>query len=542
MAMDGIIRTGRTLPPSKPGPIRRTTAYRPEPAPPRARATSVGDFRQPATTGKSLSDQAVPLRVSGSSIAADQPWGKRGTEKKASKKRRFKLWPFGRKKKFKTPMTRKQKIKRGLIIFMLIGMLLAALAAGYTYWNARKVLSGGGGSPALQDCEDLSKLNKEGDCRVNIMLLGKGGGAHEAPDLTDTIIIASIDPVHNEAALISVPRDLYVKPEGEYGYSKINAVYANAKNSATAEGKSTKEAEQVGLKAIEKTLETKMDIPIHYYGMIDFTGFQKAIDTVGGVTINVKEPLYDPSVAWENNWNPLIADTGVQTMNGKKALLYARSRQSSPRGDFDRAVRQREVMVALKDKIFSAGTYSNPVKVSQLIDAFGGHIETNFSIDEIMKLYGIGKDTQSQNIKSIGLSDEPNDFLTTDMYAGQSVVIPKAGIDDYSEIQKFIRKTLIDPRIREENASVIVLNGTNTAGLAKKQADLLKSYGYNVTDSKDAPTKDYDKTVIVDLRDGNKKFTKHYLERRYKTSATGRLPDGITAPETADFVIIIGQE
>ncbi len=374
------------------------------------------------------------------------------------------------------------------------------------------------------------------------MLLGKGGGAHEAPDLTDTIIIASIDPVHNEAALISVPRDLYVKPEGEYGYSKINAVYANAKNSATAEGKSTKEAEQVGLKAIEKTLETKMDIPIHYYGMIDFTGFQKAIDTVGGVTINVKEPLYDPSVAWENNWNPLIADTGVQTMNGKKALLYARSRQSSPRGDFDRAVRQREVMVALKDKIFSAGTYSNPVKVSQLIDAFGGHIETNFSIDEIMKLYGIGKDTQSQNIKSIGLSDEPNDFLTTDMYAGQSVVIPKAGIDDYSEIQKFIRKTLIDPRIREENASVIVLNGTNTAGLAKKQADLLKSYGYNVTDSKDAPTKDYDKTVIVDLRDGNKKFTKHYLERRYKTSATGRLPDGITAPETADFVIIIGQE
>lgn len=545
MAVDGILPGGRSPRPTRPGgQIRRNTAYRPEPAPPRARATSIGDFRQPATAGRSLSDQAVPLRVSGSSVAVEQPWDRRrtpggttGTKRKPKRK----LWPFSRKKKFKTPLTRKQKIKRTFLALLVLGLLFGGAFAGYTWWNARKVLSGGGSAPALEDCADLSQLNREGDCRINVMLLGKGGGTHEAPDLTDTIIIASIDPVHNEAALVSIPRDLYVQPEGQYGYTKINAVYANAKNNALGSGKSKKTAEQEGLNAIEQTLESKLDIPIHYYGMIDFKGFEKAIDTVGGITIDVKTPLVDPSVAWENNWNPTIAPKGVQEFDGKRALLYARSRQSSPRGDFDRSQRQREVIVALKDKVFSAGTYSNPVKISQLIEAFGSHIETNFSIDEIMKLYGIGKDTQSQSIKSIGLSDPPNDYLTTGMYNGQSVVMPKAGVDDYGPIRRFIRRTLVDPRIREENASVVVLNGTSSAGLGKTKADMLKSYGYNVIEVGDAPSKDFSQTVVVDLRDGNKKFTKHYLERRFNTSVTGRLPDGITVPETADFVIIIGQ-
>lgn len=540
LAVDGIVRPGRAPKTDlQRRAIRRTTSYRPEVAPPRARVTKVGDFRQPATS--SITDQAQPLKVSRSTVALDSPWRTRPSDTAAKKptKQRRKLWPFGRKKR--APLSRKQKIKRGLLILLALLILAGGFMFIKTWWNARKILPGGGGSPALQDCEDLSQLNVEGDCRVNVMLLGKGGGAHEAPDLTDTIIIASIDPIHNESTLVSVPRDLYVKPDGEFGYSKINAVYANAKNNATANGKSKKDAEAAGLKAIEKTLESKMGIPIHYYGVIDFAGFKKAIDTVGGITINVKEQLYDPSIAWENDWNPVIAEKGVQQFDGKRALLYARSRQSSPRGDFDRSERQREVMVALKDKIFSAGTYSNPVKVTQLLDAFGGNIQTNFSIDEIMKLYGIGNETQSANIKSVGLSDPPNDFITTDTYNGQSVVVPKAGLDDFSQIQAFLRKTLVDPRIRQENASVIVLNGTETAGLGKTKSDLLKSYGYNIAEVKDAPTKDYANTVVVDLRDGNKKYTKHYLERRFKTSATGRLPEGITAPETADFVIILGR-
>ncbi len=550
-AVDGIIRPARQPRTTETGgQFRRVKSYRPEPAPPRARKTPIGDFRQP--TARSITDRARPLSVSGSTVALEQPWDdrtmnddKEKPNKKAGKRR---LWPFGKgkDKTKKKPRTKKQKIRRGLLIFLLLGILAGAFMFGKTYWNARKVLSGGGGSPALQqDCEDLSQLKVEGDCRVNVMILGKGGGSHEAPDLTDTIIIASIDPIHKEAALVSIPRDLYVQADGGYGYTKINAVYANAKSASFAQSNRSnaakKRAEQAGLTAIEKTLENKLGIPIHYYGMIDFEGFRRAVDTVGGVTIDVKEPLIDPSVAWENNWNATIATKGVQKFDGKKALLYARSRQSSPRGDFDRSQRQREVIVALKDKIFTAGTYGNPVKVSQLIDTFGSRVSTNFSIDEIMKLYGIGKDMPSANIKSIGLSDPPNDYLTTDTYNGQSVVVPKAGLDNYDAIRKYIRKVLVDPRIRQENAQVVVLNGTPTAGLAAKKAAVLKSFGYNIGEVKDAPTKDYQKTVIVDLRSGNKKYTKHYLERRFGVSVTDKLPSGIVAPETADFVIILGQ-
>lgn len=537
--MDGIIRGDRAPKTASGGPLRRTTAYRPEPAPPRARATSIGDFRQPAQ--RSITDQAVPLRVSGSTAAVEQPWEQRRLGTPPKKKAAKTLWPFKKKKKFKNPATSKRKLKRALLVLIFLALLGGGFMFAKTWLNARRVLPGGGGSPALSDCEDLSQLKREGDCRVNVMLLGKGGGTHEAPDLTDTIIVASIDPIHHEAALVSIPRDLYVKPEGAYGYTKINAVYANAKNGAVSQGKSKKDAEKAGLNAIESTLESKLDIPIHYYGMIDFKGFEKAIDTVGGVTIDVKQQLYDPTVAWENNWNPVIADVGVQKFDGQRALLYARSRHGTGQSDFDRGRRQREVIVALKEKIFSAGTYSNPVKVSQLIDNFGSHIETNFSIDEIMKLYGIGKDMQSSKIKSIGLTDPPHDYLTTDNYYGQSVVVPKAGLDNYAAIQKFIHKTLVDPRIRQENAEVMVLNGTSTPGFAKKKADILKSFGYRVTTVDDAPTKDYQQTVIVDLRDGDKKYTKHYLERRFGASVTGKLPDGITASETTDFVIILGQ-
>jgi LCP family protein required for cell wall assembly len=548
LAVDGIVRPTRSPKTNlSEGKIHRVRSYRPEVAPIRARKSSVGDFRQPET--RRITDGSIPLGERGArpllneenqnqpklgeSVKQQQSSGK---EKKSRK-----WWPFKRKNKDKQPLTKKQKIKRGVLIFAGLAVLMGLLFAGFTWWNARKVLPGGGGAPALQDCEDLSQLKKEGDCRVNILLLGRGGGTHEAPDLTDTIIVASIDPVQNEAVLLSVPRDLYVKSRDGYSYSKINAVFANARNAARGEGKNNKDSDLKGLAAIEGTLEDVLDIPIHYNAMVDFEGFRQAIETVGGVTINVKEELYDPTVAWENNWDPYIAKVGVQEFNGQRALLYARSRQTSPRGDFDRSARQREVLVALKDKIFTAGTYGNPVKVTQLLDTFGDHVKTNFSIDEIMKLYAIGSKTQSTNIKSVGLSDPPNDYLTTDMYGGQSVVVPTAGLDNYDDIRAFLRRTLIDPRIKQEQPVVAVINGTSTAGLSTDKTALLKSYGYKMKEASDAPTKDYEQTVLVDLRGGDKKFSTHYLQRRFKTTATDKLPAGITVGEDVDFVIILGR-
>ena len=125
--------------------------------------------------------------------------------------------------------------------------------------------------------------------------------------------------------------------------------------------------------------------------------------------------------------------------------------------------------------------------------------------------------------------------------SGQSIQAPRAGLNDFSEIQHYVRNTLKDGFIANENATVAVLNGTNTPGLATKKAAELKSYGYNVNLIADAPTKTYTKTILVDMRGGQKKYTLHYLEQRLGVTAVSSLPDpNITNPGNSDFVIILG--
>jgi len=407
------------------------------------------------------------------------------------------------------------------------------------------MLVDGDGAVALNKKVDPTLLKGEGDGRVNVLVLGKGGPGHTAPDLTDTLLVASIDPIAKETALLSIPRDLWVRSDN--GQSKINAVYANAKyrvlNNYTLKQQTDtikQQAEDAGVQAIEKTITNTLGIPLHYYTMVDFEAFREAINAVGGVDVDVKTQLYDPSVAWENNNNPVIAAVGIQHMDGKKALLYARSRNGSARGDFDRTERQREVIVALKSKVLSAGTFANPLKLNGLIDAFGDHVSTDFSLNEMMRVYDIVKQIPSSKIQSLGLADPPNNYVTTDTINGQSVVRPRAGLFDYTEIQSYVRNTLRDSFLKSENAGIAILNGTETTGLATIKSTELKSYGYNVIQVGDAPTGTYTQTILVDLTKGVKKYTKNYLEKRLKVKAVTTLPDTAITPGTADFVIIIG--
>ncbi len=430
--------------------------------------------------------------------------------------------------------------KRGALATFLVTFALAGLLATKGYLKLNQIFKGGGAAAAMDANVDPSKLRGEGDGRVNILLLGRGGAGHDGPDLTDTILVASIDPVNKKTALVSVPRDLWV--ESKNGNSKLNAVFANAKSAALYRGSSNEAAEKAGLQAIEKSIEKVLGIDTHYYSLIDFKGFEKAVNTVGGVTINAPEELRDGTMAWENNWNPVLAKKGKQDMKGKQALMYVRSRHGSARGDFDRSERQRIFIMSLKNEILSSNTFSNPVKISRLMDDFGDHAKTDFSMGDLTRLRAITKDIHDNNVKSIGLADPPHDYVTTGTYAGQSIVQPKAGIFDYSEIHTYIRSQLPDGYIIKEKAPITILNGTETEGVATKIANDLKSYSYNVKKVDNAPTQNYRKTVIVDLT-GKNKYTKNYLEKRFKTKVTRSIPEEISIPEQErkGFVIIIGR-
>jgi polyisoprenyl-teichoic acid--peptidoglycan teichoic acid transferase len=444
-------------------------------------------------------------------------------------------------------MSPKKKILIALGLFLTTALLIGGFLFYKGYINLNKVLKGGGGAAALEANVDPSKLKGEGDGRVNILLLGRGGEGHEAPDLTDTIMIASIDPIAKEAALVSIPRDLYVPVKGSSSM-KINAVYENGKSpvlNKVPKSKQTPEvkrqAEEAGFKLLEDVIQKQLGLSIHYHAIVDFTGFRQAIDTVGGINVNV------PSAVTENmriQGKPfkLNVKPGVQQMDGLTALAYSRSRYTSARGDFDRAERQRMIIIALKEKVLSTGTFSNPAKISGLLDTLGSRVYTNFSVGDMQRLYTLGAEINQSKISSIGLADPPNNYVTTGNIGGQSVVIPRTGNGNFKEIQGYLRNVLKDSFIRSENASIKVLNGTATPGLAGIKGDELKSYGYNITDVANAPTKTYTKTVVVDMRGGAKKYTKNYLEKRFNTATVATIPDATILPGTADFVIILGSD
>ncbi len=450
------------------------------------------------------------------------------------KKSRFHFgWP-----KFHRP-TRRTVLKRGGLA--LLALLIASVAyfGIKTYVIEKHVFRGGGKAPALSSKVDITQLKGEGDGRINILLLGIGGPGHDGSDLTDTIMIASIDPVNNKTVLLSIPRDLWVKIPGN-GSQKINAAYAYGKQESSAKTEEGKD--QDGLDLVDKTISPVIGINIHYHVVVDFKAFKDMVDAVDGVNINVPETLYDPTVAWENNWNSTIAKAGPQTMHGAQALLYARSRETS--SDFARGERQRLLIVALKEKIFSLGTFTNPAKISSLLNSFGNNVYTDFSLSDINRLYQIVSKIPSADISSLDLVTPPHNLLTTAAVNGLSTVQPRAGTYDYTDLQTYIKSVLVDGYIAKENATIAIYNATNTAGLATTKSDLLKSYGYNVTtvDSTKTATNP-PKTTIVDLSKG-KKYTRNYLEKRFGVTAVTSLPSGVdvTPPVNTDFVIILGQD
>jgi len=457
------------------------------------------------------------------------------------KKSRFKLFKRGKKPK----RSFSKRLARATGAVFLIILLSMGSILGYATLKGRQIFRGNGeGAAALQKNITPASLNGEGDGRVNILMLGKGGPGHEAPDLTDTILLASIDPIQNEAAMLSVPRDMYVE-DSNGNEMKINAIYSTAKQKKLSQvGDSSADlqsAEDVGLKAIKQTVSEVLGVPVHYYVMVDFTAFKESIDTVGGITVDVKEPLYDASMAWLNGGSSLLADEGLQTFNGNRALMYARSRYGSSRGDFDRTERQREVILALQQKVLAVGTFSNPIKVVELLNTLGNNVRTDLNgTGELKRLYEIAQNIPGDKFVSVGLADPPNVLVATDNIGGLSVVVPTEGLFQYDNIQSYVRNTLRDAFLKKENARVAILNGTGTTGLATGREKELKSYGYNIVLIDNAPTDDYQQTQLIDLSSDKNPYTSSYLEKRLGVKKSSQPIAGLPTNETVDFVIILG--
>ncbi len=437
--------------------------------------------------------------------------------------------------------TRRMALRAVTCVLALVFLTGTALTwRGYT--AAGKVLSGTTTVAALSGAKVAPTLLKgEGDGRVNVLLLGVGGPGHDGGDLTDTMILASVDPVNNTVALLSIPRDLWVKmPINYYGNSqKINAAYSAGKYQYLGKAdqhNAEPAAIQAGLNNVDTVLAQVLGTNIDYHVVVNFAAFEQAVDVVNGVTVDVKSPLIDASMAWENNNNATLVPAGLQKMGGKEALLYARSRHST--SDFDRSERQRQLLVALKQKVLSVGTFSNPARLDGLASTFGKNIYSDLSTKAALRLYDIMKKVNDSGVQSLDLVTAPHNFVTTDMVGTASVVRPKLGLDAYSDIQAFIRTQFRDGYLAREDARLVVVASTARQTIAAQT--MLKDYGYNVTGTLVGAVPS-GRTSVVDLTGGKMPYTRNYLEKRYSTTALNKLPAGVVVPDGTQFVILVGE-
>lgn len=505
-----------------------TDVNRPRPGVTRSAAAST--FPQ---IGQTIASYAPAQGVSpGAAISPTSRTLPGNTAAKSPDAKRQKRWQFWRNRKF---------WKRFVITVVAFFLLVGAWLGFKFLYNTYKIFHGN-----IFGIFSTTKLRGEDTGRVNILLAGNSSddAGHSGGQLTDSIMIISINTKNNTAFMLSIPRDLWVDIPG-YGHAKINEAYVDGQNgnfnqSGYFPG---------GMGLLQQVIEQNFDINLNYYALVDYSAMRDAVNAVGGIDIDIKSTdprgLYDPSIDYATNGPLVKLSNGWHHLNGEQALDLARARGDSyysygfPQSDFDRTAHQRQELLALRSKVLSAGTLANPVKLSSFMDALGNNVKTDFSLSEVHRLYDLTKDLGGNKIQSLSLNDDGGRNLLTSYVSpeGQSALIPAAGLDDFSDIETFIKHAMSTNPVVRENARIVILNATDTGGLAAKASNALTAQGLNVIGVADASANQAT-TSIIDASDGQDPATKALLVQKYGNHVTTTDPYSYDA----DFIVLLGAD
>lgn len=461
----------------------------------------------------------------------------------------------GKKGRKKGPISKKKRIIRWAIIVLILAIL------GFGGFMAYKVLTAGGNifKGSVLDIFQSQPLKEDANGRSNILILGtsEDDPGHGGAYLTDSMMIMSIDQDKKLVDMFSIPRDLYV----EYGMAcnsgyqgKINEYF----NCVNTDWKS-KSAEEERLTKTRQFVGKIFGLDVQYAVHVNNTVIKQAVDAVGGVDVNIQgngdvpygvQPgsILDRNFDWRCNYKCYLVkySPGVHHIDGLHALFLAQARgDSAPtyglaRSNFDREINQQKIIVALKEKAASSGTFTNPAKITGLLDALGNNLRTNFETKEIRTLMKLGSDIDSKNINRLNLSDGDKAVVESGSYGGASVVLPSAGAFNYTQIRALIKKALSSNDVVREGANVVVLNGSGKAGVAQTQADKLTSAGFTISGVDTAPAGTYGDVEVYQIGSGMAK-TKAKLESTFKVKVKTSAPPVSVAANT-NFVVIFGKD
>jgi LCP family protein required for cell wall assembly len=380
---------------------------------------------------------------------------------------------------------------------------------------------------------DNGQLIGENLGQINVLLLGVGGDGHDGPYLTDTMILAQIRPDIGEVTLTSIPRDYWSDMPGG-GQDKINSAFAYGL------GKNM-DWDKAGLNAREVAQDlTGLQIP--YFGVLDFSGFEKAVDQVGGLDINVDRTFTD--YQYPDNGTgflpPITFTAGVEHMDGTRALEFARSRHAAgvEGGDFARSLRQQKIIDAFKQKALGGNLISSTGNLNSLLGIFADHFHTNMTPSEIYRVYTLTKD---KNMQTLSLSLDPDTGLVCpEILAsnGAYVLTPCPG-KSVEDIQNFFKNSFSIGKLKSEQSTLWLANSTGNKEAYDTAFRQLTDAGlvvYQLSYSSD----NLPQTIVYQVNP--KPATTEFIKNTLNATEVTLPPPGVTVTKTkVDVIVVLGQ-
>jgi LCP family protein required for cell wall assembly len=425
----------------------------------------------------------------------------------------------------------RRNIPAWLIRVLAGGFVLAALFSAYLLFvNVRNLAAAwsGTGLPSFQISRTSSSGDNgdeptptpavldelpaawDGNERVTVLMMGldyRDWERGEGPPRTDSMMLVTIDPLSRTAGMLSIPRDLWVEIPG-YSHGRINTAYFLGERDRLPGG---------GPELAVKTVEKFMGVPIQYYVQIDFGAFVKMVDEIGGVELTVYEDLFIDPIGRDNT---VKLEPGNYRFDGELTLAYARVRYTEG-GDFDRATRQQQVAMAIRDQVLELSNLPGLLaSVPALYQDLAEGIRTNLAVDQMIALGLLALQVSPDDVARAVIAPPEMVTLETVLYGGEEAKVLKPVPDQIRLLRDevFTATGAIGPTINAETpqeaaeieaANLAVLNGAGEEGLAGRFAEALEPLGFNVTQIANADRLDYPTTRIIDYT-GNP-YTVQYL-------------------------------
>jgi polyisoprenyl-teichoic acid--peptidoglycan teichoic acid transferase len=431
-----------------------------------------------------------------------------------------------------TPPARR-KLPRWLIYLLaLIYLLLGLISGQWAMHNVIAFVSDLRDTTLAEIAAVIPWFSNEPDSieivgkeRITLMLLGIDSRPDQTdPGRADAIMLLTTDPFNHKASVLSIPRDLWVTIPG-YGEGRINTALRLGEMSGNADG---------GTQLMEETLKKTLGLPVDYYAVVNFKGFEDFIDEIGGIEIDVPAAIQDDTYPTEDYGTMSITiPAGKQLMNGERALQYIRTRHGSD--DTIRMKRQQQVVVAIYNKLQSVNVAAKAPKFMRLLN---DNFKTNMQLQELITLGRLALKISPDKTSFFTFDD--SSFYRVNM-EGSDVLVP-----DPPATEKLVQQFLSMPKPNATDSApgagpikVIIVNGSKIDGAEIKAAEMAKLAGYNILGTRVGDDRNHPHTIIfshearMDALPALAQMFKVSMENALKVPHVG---------QEEDFTILLGDD